>query len=47
MYTCVQCDKAFNYLDSLNKHVQAHTDEINFVCAVCKLIVPLIGAGVV
>ena len=28
-------------LDSMNKHVQAHTDEINFVCAVCKLIVPL------
>ena len=22
--TCVQCHKAFNYLDSLNKHVQAH-----------------------
>ena len=33
--------KVFNYLDSLKKHVQAHTEEFNFVCAVCKLIVPL------
>ena len=31
MYTCVQCDKAFNFLDSLNKHVLAHTDEINLM----------------
>ena len=33
--------KLFNYLDSLNKYVQAHREEFNFVCAVWKLIVPL------